>query len=312
VLLSACTRCGRWFPRVTLALTRVASPRLARPPPCRAVPPGESRTRSASDREHVLAPLKTSLRKKTSSLRDKAEPLWRTHGTRLVFAGAAAAVAVSGVTVAGTAAAASPARLHPAAAASVLPAPSAPGPADGGGGLLTAGHVADLPVRIGTVAGHGEAAQLMMAGPGAHAAAMTDQAHGTRHVPGHAARRHRCGTSALQRWICSAEDILARHGIPRSALDTGAAMIVVLHESGGNPHASNGWDSNAAAGTPSQGIAQTIGPTFDAYSLPGHRDIWNPVDNMVAAFRYAIGKYGSMSNIPGVVAVRHGGAYVGY
>jgi hypothetical protein len=36
------------------------------------------------------------------------------------------------------------------------------------------------------------------------------------------------------------------------------------------------------------------------------------VDNMIAAFRYAINRYGSMNNIPGVVAVRHGGYYVGY
>ena len=105
---------------------------------------------------------------------------------------------------------------------------------------------------------------------------------------------------------------MKQHGTPQSAIDTNAAFIVVMHESGGNPHAYNGWDSNAAAGTPSEGIAQTIGPTFNAYAVPGHHNIWNPVDNMVAAFRYAISRYGSMDNIPGVVAVRSGGSYVGY
>ena len=84
------------------------------------------------------------------------------------------------------------------------------------------------------------------------------------------------------------------------------------HESGANPGAYNGWDSNAAAGHPSEGIAQVIGPTFKAYALPGHHNIWNPVDNMIAAFRYAISRYGSMNNIPGVVAVRQGGSYMGY
>ena len=63
---------------------------------------------------------------------------------------------------------------------------------------------------------------------------------------------------------------------------------------------------------PSEGIAQVIGPTFHAYQLHGYGDIWNPVDNMIAAFRYAIGRYGSMNNIPGVVAVRQGGSYIGY
>ena len=87
---------------------------------------------------------------------------------------------------------------------------------------------------------------------------------------------------------------------------------MVEHESAGNPRAYNGWDSNAAAGHPSEGIAQVIRPTFQAYALPGHTDIWNPVDNMIAAFRYAISRYGSMNNIPGVIAVRQGGSYVGY
>lgn len=105
---------------------------------------------------------------------------------------------------------------------------------------------------------------------------------------------------------------MVAHGTPRSAVNTGAGVIVAVHESGGNPHAYNGWDSNAAAGTPSEGIAQVIRPTFAAYHLPGHGNIWNPVDNMVAAFRYAVSRYGSMNHIPGVMAVRGGGSYVGY
>jgi SLT domain-containing protein len=106
--------------------------------------------------------------------------------------------------------------------------------------------------------------------------------------------------------------VLAHHGTPRSAISSSAAFIVVQHESGGNPRAFDGWDANAAAGTPSEGIAQVIRPTFRAYALPGYTNIWDPVDNMVAAFRYAISRYGSMNNIPGVVAVRGGGSYVGY
>ena len=121
-----------------------------------------------------------------------------------------------------------------------------------------------------------------------------------------------CADSTLHWWICHAEGVLERHGTSRSVLSTNAAYIVVEHESGGNPHAYNGWDSNAAQGHPSEGIAQVIGPTFHAYALRGYSDIWNPVDNMIAAFRYAISRYGSMNNIPGVVAVRQGGSYVGY
>jgi hypothetical protein len=121
-----------------------------------------------------------------------------------------------------------------------------------------------------------------------------------------------CATSTLHWWICAAEHALEQHGVSRGRLSTNAAYIVVKHESGANPHAYNGWDSNAAAGHPSEGIAQVIDPTFRAYALPGHHRIWNPVDNMIAAFRYAISRYGSMDNIPGVVNVRQGGSYVGY
>jgi hypothetical protein len=121
-----------------------------------------------------------------------------------------------------------------------------------------------------------------------------------------------CATSTLHWWICAAEHALEEHGVSRDRLSTNAAYIVVEHESGANPHAYNGWDSNAAAGHPSEGIAQVIGPTFHAYALAGHQNIWNPVDNMIAAFRYAISRYGSMNNIPGVVNVRQGGSYVGY
>ncbi len=71
-------------------------------------------------------------------------------------------------------------------------------------------------------------------------------------------------------------------------------------------------NSNAAAGTPSTGIMQCIAPTFNAYALPGHGNIYNPVDNIIAGVRYALARYGSLDNVPGVAAVRGGQPYVGY
>jgi SLT domain-containing protein len=113
-------------------------------------------------------------------------------------------------------------------------------------------------------------------------------------------------------WIQQASQILEQNGVPASELNANDIWTIIQHESGGNPNAINLWDSNAQAGHPSKGLMQTIASTFNEYSLPGHTDIYNPVDNIIAGSRYAISRYGSISNVPGVVAVNHGRRYVGY
>jgi SLT domain-containing protein/phage-related protein len=70
-------------------------------------------------------------------------------------------------------------------------------------------------------------------------------------------------------------------------------MYQMQTESGGNPNAINLWDSNAAAGTPSKGLLQVIGPTFAAYHWPGTSwNIYNPLANIAAAINYARHRYG--------------------
>jgi transglycosylase-like protein with SLT domain len=113
-------------------------------------------------------------------------------------------------------------------------------------------------------------------------------------------------------WIRRATAILAEHGVPTDKMNPDDIATIIDHESGGDPDASNGWDSNAAKGTPSEGLMQTIGPTFTANKLPGHGDIHDPVDNIIAGVRYAIKRYGSVSNVPGVEALARGHHYVGY
>jgi hypothetical protein len=118
----------------------------------------------------------------------------------------------------------------------------------------------------------------------------------------------------VQTWIAQADRILIAHGT--SADDLGLAdhdqWLIISHESGGNPTVVNHSDSNAAAGHPSIGEMQTIQPTFDRWKLPGYGDIDNPVDNIIAGTRYAIAGYGSIQNVPGVIAVHEGRPYVGY
>ena len=116
----------------------------------------------------------------------------------------------------------------------------------------------------------------------------------------------------VQDWINQAIQILEQNGVPASALNSQDIWTIIQHESGGNPNAVNNWDSNAQAGHPSKGLMQCIDSTFNAHSLPGHTDIYNPVDNIIAGVRYALGRYGSIQNVPGIVAVSHGGHYVGY
>jgi uncharacterized protein YukE len=116
----------------------------------------------------------------------------------------------------------------------------------------------------------------------------------------------------VQQWIDQAMQVLEQNGIPASELNANDIWTIIQHESGGNPDAINMWDSNAQAGHPSKGLMQTIDSTFNSYSLPGHNNIYNPVDNIVAGVRYALSRYGSIGNVPGIAAVHNGGHYVGY
>lgn len=113
-------------------------------------------------------------------------------------------------------------------------------------------------------------------------------------------------------WIRQAIEILKAQGYPVDKMNPNDIWMIIQHESGGDPHAINNWDSNAVKGTPSKGLMQTIDPTFNAHALPGHTDIYNPVDNIIAGVRYAIDRYGSVSGVPGVVGVKTGTGYRGY
>jgi len=116
----------------------------------------------------------------------------------------------------------------------------------------------------------------------------------------------------VETWINQAFQVLEADGVPASELNEAGVLLIIEHESSGNPNAINNWDSNAKAGDPSRGLMQVIGTTFNAYKLPGHDDIYSPVDNIIAGVRYAISRYGSIQNVPGVKSVDSGGKYVGY
>lgn len=113
-------------------------------------------------------------------------------------------------------------------------------------------------------------------------------------------------------WVEEAIGILRANGVPVTDADIAKIASIIKHESSGNPYAINNTDSNAAAGHPSKGLMQCIDSTFQAYKLPGHDDIYNPVDNIIAGMRYIFDRYGSIDNHPGLKSMVAGGAYQGY
>ncbi|MCO5968731.1 transglycosylase SLT domain-containing protein [Actinoallomurus soli] len=118
-------------------------------------------------------------------------------------------------------------------------------------------------------------------------------------------------------WIRQAIAVLHQHGINLGPNDASYIATIIQYESGGNPHAINLWDSNAAAGHPSKGLMQTIDGTFNSYAMRqaggAAPNVWNPVDNIVAGVNYALHRYGSLANVPGIRnLIHHTGGYVGY
>ncbi len=116
----------------------------------------------------------------------------------------------------------------------------------------------------------------------------------------------------VDEWIREAIKILQANGIPVTEANIDEIWTIIEKESGGNPHALNDWDSNAVAGTPSKGLMQCIDPTFQAHKLPGHDDIYNPVDNIIAGVRYTFSRYGGFEGHPGLASMAGGGGYQGY
>lgn len=72
---------------------------------------------------------------------------------------------------------------------------------------------------------------------------------------------------------------------------------LITRESNWNPNAVNNWDSNAAAGNSSRGLAQVIPTTFNAHKAPGLNNINAPVDNVAASINYIKSRYGTIENV---------------
>lgn len=95
------------------------------------------------------------------------------------------------------------------------------------------------------------------------------------------------------RWANTAVAVMEKQGIPRKYLP--GILAQIDQESDGDPKLTNDWDSNAAAGTPSKGLLQVIGPTFLGHVPKQWRDVKYqtvPYINLWAALHYAQDRYG--------------------
>lgn len=80
---------------------------------------------------------------------------------------------------------------------------------------------------------------------------------------------------------------------------------LVSKESSGNPKAKNPTPVNGEHAT---GLLQILPSTFKANAMSGHTNIYNPVDNAIAAINYIKRRYGHPSRIKGI----YGSSWVGY
>ncbi|WP_444752421.1 tape measure protein [Pediococcus pentosaceus] len=99
------------------------------------------------------------------------------------------------------------------------------------------------------------------------------------------------GGSGVQRWKSDVEKALSKLGLSTSASMVNRVLRQINTESGGNPRAMGGTDGLADGHA--MGLMQVKPGTFRAYHLPGHNDIWNGFDNMLAGLNYAKHRYGS-------------------
>lgn len=90
-------------------------------------------------------------------------------------------------------------------------------------------------------------------------------------------------------------------GVPTTPANVAAQIRLTMGESGGNPSIHQQiHDVNSVNGSGGAlGFAQMLQSTFNAYEVPGHGDIFNPIDNTAASALYQLARYGHLVGHPG-------------
>ena len=101
---------------------------------------------------------------------------------------------------------------------------------------------------------------------------------------------HQTGPGA-EGWRSAVKKALRKNGLPATPAYVNAWVRQIQTESGGNEHAVGGDDGLSDGNA--TGLLQTKPGTFRRYAFPGHGNIFNGYDNMLAAINYAKHTYGS-------------------
>jgi tape measure domain-containing protein len=100
--------------------------------------------------------------------------------------------------------------------------------------------------------------------------------------------------SGVERWRPYVKRALAALNLSTSTAMIDKVLRQIQTESGGNPNARQpGSDPDGDGSGPALGLMQTKRSTFNAYALPGHKNLWNGYDNLLAGLNYAKARYGS-------------------